>query len=293
MAGAVSPDGLHWTAYSLPLVVHKSDTQNIAYYDTVLKKYVGYFRTHVFGKRAIGRAETDDFRHFPLPDTIVWPDASLGMSEVWYGNGRTSYPGAPDYHMMFCRKWRLADDRWYVHLATSPDGVLWGFPPENKVLTPGDGRRWDSGAITVGSGMVELPGNRVGAPIVAYEVPHKYTRYKGLGKIGWATWEKGRIVAIEAEERGEFTTQQLDFQGDTLKINVRTKHVGDILVEVLDRNDEPIEGRTFEDCDYVSGDYLDRPVTWRGSPDIGRAPNEPVSFRVKLSYGQLFSMRFE
>ena len=92
-AGATSPDGIHWTPFDLPLVVHGSDTQNVAYYDEVLGKYVGYFRTHVFRRRSIGRAETDDFRHFPLPDTIVWPDAGIGPADVWYANGRTSYPG--------------------------------------------------------------------------------------------------------------------------------------------------------------------------------------------------------
>ena len=30
-AGATSPDGIHWTPFDLPLVVHGSDTQNVAY----------------------------------------------------------------------------------------------------------------------------------------------------------------------------------------------------------------------------------------------------------------------
>ncbi len=103
VGGAVSPDGLHWKEFSRPLVVHPSDSHNIAYYDTQLGKYVGYFRTHVFRKRAVGRAETDDFRVFPLPDTVLWPDASVGPSDVWYACGRTSFPGAPECHLMFCR----------------------------------------------------------------------------------------------------------------------------------------------------------------------------------------------
>ncbi len=291
--GAVSPDGIHWTIYPLPQVIHKSDTQNIAYYDTELKKYVGYFRTHVFGKRSIGRAETDDFRGFPLPETIVWPDASQALYDVWYGNGRASYPGAPDYHLMFCRRWRVAEDAWSVHLATSPDGIMWGFPPENKVLSPTPGRQWDSGAVTVGSGMVALPDGRVGAPILGYQVPHKYPRFNGLGKVAWATWEKDRLVALEAEEYGRFETNLVSFQGDTLHLNVRTKHVGFVQVEVLDSKGDQIEGRTFADCDFINGDYLDKVVTWRGESNLGRGMDEPVSFRVKLAYGQLFSMRFK
>jgi len=34
-------------------------------------------------------------------------------------------------------------------------------------------------------------------------------------------------------------------------------------------------------------------VTWRGNTTIGHHPADNVSFRVKLSYGELFSMRFE
>ena len=293
VGGAVSPDGIQWKPYTLPLVVHRADTQNIAYYDTVLKKYVGYFRTHVFRRRSIGRAETEDFSHFPLPDTIITPDPSMEPSEVWYAIGRVSYPGASDYHLMFCQKWRVSEDSWYHQLATSPDGVLWGTVPGEGIITRGEGRSWNAGAVAVGAGMVELPDDRVGLPIVGYHVPHKYPRARGLGKFAWASWQKDRIVALEAAEHGEFTTKQVVFQGNTLRLNVRTKHVGDIRVEVLNWDRQPIEGRTFSDCDFISGDYLDRVVTWRGNPDIGREPNEPVAFRVKLSYGQLFSMRFE
>lgn len=95
------------------------------------------------------------------------------------------------------------------------------------------------------------------------------------------------------EGKGSFTTQAVTFQGSRLRLNVRTRHVGGLRVEVLDRESQPIEGRTFEDCDYISGDYFDRAVTWRGDPDLGRRPGEPVSFAVELSHGQLFSMRFE
>ncbi len=77
---------------------------------------------------------------------------------------------------------------------------------------------------------------------------------------------------------------------------MRTKHVGNIQVEVLQRDGKktmPVAGRSMEDCDFISGDYLEKVVTWRGNPDMGLVPGRPVSFRIKLSYGQLFSMRFK
>ncbi len=291
-AGATSPDGIHWTPFDLPLVVHGSDTQNVAYFDETLGKYVGYFRTHVFRRRSIGRAETEDFRHFPLPDTIVWPDAGIGPADVWYANGRTSYPGAPDYHLMFSRKWRVSEDRWSIHLATSPDGVLWSFPPDSQVLAPGNHGEWDAGGSAVGPGMVKLPGNRVGVPMIGYAVPHKFPRRKPLGEIAWATWQKGRLVALVADEHGSFRTPALLFDGNTMRVNVSTKHVGALRVEVVGDDGAPIPGHTLDDCDPISGDYLDHRVTWRGDPTISREDHRPVSFRIQLSHGELFGFTF-
>jgi len=261
VGGAVSADGLRWKPTKLPLTVHRADTQNMMYFDEVRNTYVGYFRTHVFRRRSIGRAESKDFRHFPLLDTIIWPDASVGPSDVWYSIGRVSYPGAPDYHLMFAGAWHVTEDNWYHRLATSPDGVMWGWVPGERPITLGDGRAWDAGCISMGAGMVALPGDRVGIPYTGYHIPHKYPRSPGLGKFAWATWQKGRVVALEAEERGEFITKRVRFEGNTLRVNVNTKHVGSLAVEVVGEGGKPIEGRSFADCDVISGDHLDKVVT--------------------------------
>ena len=216
-AGATSPDGIHWTPFDLPLVVHGSDTQNVAYYDEVLGKYVGYFRTHVFRRRSIGRAETDDFRHFPLTPSS---DAGIGPADVWSdelsgcarlpphvlpktsprtGDGvlwsfrlirlptcgmgpgkrtyRTSYaPGRarlPPHALLFAGRWRVSEDRWSIHLATSPDWCPLELPGEAPLriylriglrdLREISDAEWDAGGSAVESpGMVELPGDRVG-----------------------------------------------------------------------------------------------------------------------------------
>ena len=69
-------------------------------------------------------------------------------------------------------------------------------------------------------------------------------------------------------------------------------YTGDVRVEVVSSTGEPIPGRTLEDCDPINGDFLDRPVTWRGEAGIPRGPDEPVSFRVRMSSAQLFAMSF-
>ncbi len=290
--GAVSPDGIHWSPLPKPLVLQTSDTQNIAYYDEFLGKYVAYFRTWVIGRRSIGRAESTDFRRFPLPETVIWPGHSVGPSDLWYANGRTAYPGAPDYHLMFAKRWRVSEDRFYVHLWTSPDGILWGKNEDSQVLGPGEPGGWDAGGTSVGCGMVELPGGRVAVPFVGFRVPHKYTRTVPLGQIAWASWQKGRLVALVAREEGEFRTMYLDFAGDELHLNVRTAQVGEVRVEVVQTGGKPLDGRAMQDCDPLVGDSLDQVVTWRGDPKVRREPGQPVAFRIRMRWAELYGMAF-
>jgi len=85
ISGAVSPDGINWKWLPDPLVVEHADGQMIAHYDERLGNYVMYTRNRMVGfrseqtpeygglmsvaiaaRRAIGRAETDDFRRFPV-----------------------------------------------------------------------------------------------------------------------------------------------------------------------------------------------------------------------------------
>ena len=111
MWGAVSPDGIAWTALPGPLVVHYSDTTNVVYYDQRLQRYVWYARCNWFyGRRCIGRAETDDFRRWPGPEMLVWPTSERRPSDDWYTNSKTIYPGTVDQHLMFPALYHHHDD---------------------------------------------------------------------------------------------------------------------------------------------------------------------------------------
>jgi len=288
--GAVSPDGVHWEGIPNPLVLQYSDTQNVAYYDPFLERYVAYTRTWVMGRRSVGRSESLDFRVFPQPETFLWPDASVGPSDLWYANGKTSYPDSEDYHLLFPKRWRVSEDRFYVHLSTSPDGMMWGPPVE--VLAPGEPGEWDHGGVDVGPGMVHLPGSRVGVPFIGYAVPHKYTRHAPVGKIALAYWREGRLMGIEAEEKGWFRTTSVRFEGRRLHVNASTERTGEIRIGVSNRRGVTIEGRSESECEAIIGDHLDKTVTWDGSSDIGNAEGEAVSFRVSLRQARLFAMWF-
>jgi hypothetical protein len=298
--GAVSPDGIHWTPIREPLVAHYSDTHNCCTYDVQQGKYVAYCRNWFFRRRTIGRMETEDFRNFPLPEDLFWPGATMEPHDLWYSQPKTLMPGTIDYHIIFPMRWSLPTDSFHFHLATSPDGVVWGFVPDasgrvpgDPVCSPGYAGEWDGGVVAPGIGMVDLPGNKIGIMYAGSPVPHKHARKPPLGKIAWATWTKGRLVALESPQDAFFVTQPITYAGSTMRINARTQFTGYIEVEALKPDGSVVPGRGFADCDRVNGDDTDRLVTWRGEKNIGYAEGAQARFRFRMRSAELFSVRFE
>ncbi len=291
--GGVSPDGLRWTPLPDPLVVQTSDTHNVCTYDVVRKKYVAYCRSWFFNRRTIGRMETDDFRHFPLPEELFWPNAMMQPYDLWYANAKTIMPDTTDYHVMFPMRWSLPYDKFDFHLATSPDGVVWGFVPEGPVCEPGPPGSWDEGVVAPGLGLVDLPGDRMGILVSGSPVPHKHPRRPPLGKLAWAWWPKGRLVALKAPLEGFFALHPLVFPGRTVRVNFRTTFTGYLKVEACGHDGKILPGRSFDDCDWLNGDQLDQVVTWHGQADLGHPGDSPVALRFRMRSAELFSVRFE
>ncbi len=290
--GGVSPDGLRWQPLPEPLLVQTSDTHNVCTYDGARGKYVAYVRSWFFHRRTIGRTESDDFRHFPLPEELVWPGASCEPYDLWYANAKTMMPGTDDYHLMFPKRWRLLDDSFDIHLASSPDGIVWGFVPGGPVCQPGDPGAWDAGVVAPGLGLVDLPGERMGILIAGSPVPHKHPRRPPLGALAWAWWPRGRLVALQAAAEGAFALWPLQCDGRTVRLNFRTAPAGYVSVEAVGQKNQALPGRSFADCDALSGDELDRVVTWRGEPDLGHPEGAPIILRFRLRCAELFSVEF-
>ncbi|MCX7426798.1 MAG: hypothetical protein NTW96_14370 [Planctomycetia bacterium] len=303
--GGVSPDGLRWTMLPEPLSVEYSDTQITAYYDPVLHKYVMYTRAWSVGpqsakvpvdlgrwtdpgRRSIGRSETADFRHFGVSEMIYEPTPDMPPSDTLYTNCRTSIPGAPDQHVMFPAVWHQDDDTTTITMLSSSDGRVWQRVPGAAVLDTAPFGHWDGGCIFANPNLVELPDGSFALPYVGYNVPHKYARGQWEFLPGYAVWPKGRIVALEAPERGEFAMVALMPPGRKLLINAVTKRSGEIRVQV-----DGVDGRTLDDCDPIIGDQYRKEVTWKGNADLGHEDNKPIRLRFRMEKAQLFGLEFE
>lgn len=304
--GYVSADGIHWKDHR-PLLIDRSDTHVIGYYDTHLKKYVLYSRNFMVGaasakvpdaekllspghgRRAISRSESSTFSNFPPTQVIVETSPAMSPNDQLYTNCRTTIPGAPDQHLMFPAIWHVNNDTMSIALFSSHDGRLWHEVPGSPVLDTANFGEWDGGCVSARPNLTELPNGDFVLPYTGYNVPHKYPRKGAFAyENHYMAWPKGRIVALEARERGEFSTVSFVCPGKKLLINAVTKRAGGIFVEV-----ERVEGRSFGACTPIVGDRFRHVVTWKDQDTVGVEPGHAIVLHFRLDQAQLFGLEFE
>jgi len=287
---AVSPDGLRWRVLDDILMIHFSDTQNTAYYDKTLNRYVGFFRMNYAGRRHIGRSETGDFRSWPLPVPTLTSIANERPCVDYYTNAKCVYPGSPDMHLMFPMLYDHSTDFSDIHLAASYDSSAWSFVPGGPVVERGGVGEWDGGFNVVFSGIVRRPDGTLAAPYHGSPMPHKYPRHRHWGGgAGFATWPKGRLVALESDQDGEFWTLCMVPCGRTLVLNSEVLRAGYLKVAVCNADGEPLPGRGVEDCDSMEGSHAEQTVTWRGQPDLGCKEGQKIVLHFKLRHARIYT----
>ncbi|MFA6243932.1 MAG: hypothetical protein WC655_23515 [Candidatus Hydrogenedentales bacterium] len=318
--GAVSPDGLHWTSLPEPLMIQHADTMNTCYYDAERKEYVAYVRAWQVnekardmaevnrdgwievGRRSVGRSVSKDYRHFNHPEIVLGTGADMAPSHLFYTNCKTTLPGAPDNHVMFPWIWELESDGGASWLYSSADGAVWSGVPGEPIVDVGVPGSPTGGYIVCSGNLLEYPGDRWGISYGAQPIPHKYPgrsfeKRKGLfpgvaGEGGIAAWPKGRLVALQCDEEGEFATVAILPRGERIRLNASVKPSGYIKMAVRRfGTGDDVEGRTFADADRIAGDRLAIPVTWKGE-DTLKHEGTAVILRFQLRQAKLFGIEF-
>ena len=209
---------------------------------------------------------------------------------------------APDNHVMFPWLWEMEKDAGSVWLLSSADGWTWSRVPGGPVVTPGQPGERDGAFLTCSGNLLEYPGQRWGIAYEGAPMPHKYpgrdlAQRKGpcpgvQGVSGLATWPRGRLVALQADDEGEFATVAIVPPGDRIRLNATVLPTGHIQVGVS-RFGQPgdIPGRTFAECDRIIGDQLAHEVAWKGKSTLNH-DGKPVILRFRLRQAKLFAVEF-
>ena len=330
LRGAYSPDGLHWTRYQHIFVGRYTDSQNVATYDPVLGKYVAYIRAHSsYGGldvgahpvqetrrgRAVARIESDDYRHWSVPELVLSPDFQDGLNMDFYNPGYSRYDGAENAHFLFPTGLHHRDGRMKVQVAVSRDNRNWLRPTRETFIPLGPPDSFDSYRIYVSPGFVPAGKDHLALYYRAGNMPHggdlnrlrpkNRTSRTGMGRV---LLKRDRIVGIEAgPEEGTFWTRPLLFEGRRLVVNVEPTGpnpqlrvqmfgVGVQPAESSSRGkymqDAPCLGYSFEENIPLIRDELDGVVRWKGGADLGQWSGKPVRLHFKLKDMRIYAFQF-
>lgn len=309
VAGAYSADGIRWTAYEDLIMPWYTDTNNVAFWDDRIRKYVAYVRwneylrvendvqTGSFDYRAIGRTESEAFEHFPLPEKILEPDFTHPEdADMWggglYDSAALKYPFASDAYFIFTAAYHHTNDTLDVELATSRDGVhftRWREP----FVRLGPAGAFDSMMIYMGIGMLPV-GDEIWLYYGGFDRPHdQVTEQEYAPAIGYARIRLDGFVSQDAPgQGGVLTTRPFVPEGDHLEMNLDGSSRGWLKVEILDETMQPLEGFTEKEADRLSGNDVRHVATWGGKRDLSAVRGKTVRLRFTGQSVKLYAFQF-
>jgi hypothetical protein len=288
-----SPDGLHWSLLQKEPVITTGafDSQNLAFWDPVAKKYRAYWRDFHEGVRGIRTAVSDDMIHWSEP---VWLEYSGLPKQHLYTNQVLPYSRSPHLLLGFPTRFLPKRDALTEGLLMcSRDGVHFHVWPEALIRPGRHSGKWQNRSNYIWWGMLETPSDLPGHPLeLSLFVNESY--YDGDGSdLRRYTVRPDGFVSIHASfEGGEMITRPFLFSGKRLCLNFSTSAAGSVRVEVLDAEGKPRPGFMLAECPAMYGDELERPVSWQHESSLESLVGKPVRLRFVLRDADLYSLRF-
>ena len=113
-------------------------------------------------------------------------------------------------------------------------------------------------------------------------------------RIRAASWRLDGFasLATSGTQPGNLTTARVTCPAGTLRLNASIDSGGTILIEVLDKNGQPIPGYAEHQARPVVGDGTSLVVQWQDRIDFDRIKDQPIQLRMKLHHARLYSFRF-
>jgi len=315
----ISPDGLNWRSYSKEPIAPWYDVIT-GFWDARRELFVAFPKNHFtpwrgHTRRLFYTITSKDFVNWTEP-VLSWKtdlrDDAGSLARVERVRPllavpddpklmRTEYYGIGVWPAESCTigfPWMLTvnnnrpdgqnqDGPQEVQLAVSRDLVNWERPFRTPVIPYGRLDEWDASYHTTASSAI-----RVGDEIWLYYGGANYTHASvSTGRpasIGLVTWTLDRFVSVDApDEGGTLTTIPVEFSGDRLIINAKTKAGGRIVAELLDPSGRPLKGWTKSEP--FRGDELRHVVRFGEKDDLSALAGKAVSLRFHIVSASLFS----
>jgi len=284
-----SADAIHWKLISEEPVITQGafDSQNLAFYDTVRRRYVDFHRGFRAGVRDIMTCTSNDFLHWTEP---VWLEYAGAPKEHLYTNAIRPYFRAPHIFLGFPTRYHPErGSQVEPTLMSSRDGRTFHRWTEALIPVTAPEDRRGNRSNYMAWGLVTLPGNDRELSVYATEA-----YYTGSdSRLRRFTYRVDGFVSVHAPAAGgEILTRPVVFHGSELVINVATASGGSIRVEIRDADGKPIPGFSLAESKQIVGDRIEQPVAWQNGSDASSLAGKPVRLRFAIQDADLYSIRF-
>jgi hypothetical protein len=301
-----SADGVHWRPHYPPPLPLDGDAHSLmwdprsqcylcttrsAQHSRIYRRLRERGLTEFREKRHIALAKSRDLVHWtPMLDILETDSTDSDRAEIYsmvilpYGN---LYIG---FMEMFYPSENMTYGPLDVQLAISYDLEKWHRAGQRQAFVPrGSEGCWDSSHVTACPSPPFIEGESLRFFYGGKDTEHWQAGNAALGtgtlrRDGFACWAAG-------PEGGSVTTVPLRLHWATWpQLNVEAEN-GEVLVEILGENGEPIEGCTKEDCQSITGNHQRAQVAFgrRRGNFIRHAGL--VRFRFHLRNAKLYAFR--
>ena len=298
---AISPDGLTWSHSPEPLFrFHPrpgsddlgpvGDAQSLMI-DTGRGRYVAFLR----GAPERLMSVSDDFIAWSPPHPFLRP---LHGEEALYNNTGFNY-GTQYLGTLTHFDKRPLHQTQSLRLLSSRDGDAWDRPSGDSLISPGDIGEWDRFQIMLTGAPPIAVGDRLhlyyrGTPRRHAKIRREYDprieadQAPGTMSIGLATLRLDGFASIAGSfDVGRVMTKPFELAGNALRVNAKCDH-GRLRVELLDVDEQSLEGFGLDDCVPLVEDGVDLAVRW-GMDGRQPLPRQPVRLRFELTNARLYS----
>ena len=297
--GWTSPDGIHWKSIG-KVGDMSSDGGSAAQYDPETNSYYAYIRVGGAGRRATGLARTKDFWKWPEADLVLFPDPQDSPDVSFYGTSYFQYPTNPDLHCAFVEIYHQLADNNDTQIAFSKNMTHWVRPERKPIIPNGSLGDPDSAGARPWGGLIELSDGNWATVYRGQQNLHNYrdsepaTAFKP-GVLMLGIWKPHRFCSVEAPTEGRFTIPTVQPSRKELRLNFHCKTGGFIKAELvagipsrIHPDAEAIPGFSFDESEILTGDHLNKTVSWNGNSDISKL-GDSIAIRIQMFQAKLFA----
>jgi hypothetical protein len=176
----------------------------------------------------------------------------------------------------------------------SRDGINWHHADRERTqaIPRGGPGEWDRGMIIGTAKEPIVEGDAIHWYYTGSEHTHgEVDLEKRIKRIGRATWQRDRFIALEVAEQGSLTTKALGLPEASVALQVNANAGGGrIAVELRDADGQVLPGFSLQECVPLQHDDLRWRVSWGGA-DVARLPRA-VKVHFDLRQAQVYSLAF-